>query len=92
MKSGSCISIPLAQAQKNAREISDAVECKRAGRGRVPALRCRFGKLIDVPYPPYGGSVAFPTDGTSLLPVAPREAVANGSLLACGDRDWLEPR
>ena len=78
MQSGSCISIPLAQAQKNAREISDAVECK--GPDAAECLRSvPVGKLIDVPYPPYGGSVAFPTDGTSLLPVAPREAVANGS-------------
>jgi hypothetical protein len=35
-------------------------------------------KLIDVPYPPYG-VVAFPTDGTSVLPIAPRKAVADGS-------------
>ncbi len=28
MQSGSCVSIPLAQAQKNAGEIADAVECK----------------------------------------------------------------
>src|SRR5271165_4809294 len=78
MQSGSCTSIPLAQAQKNAREISDAVGCK--GPDAAECLRSvPVGKLIDVPYPPYGGSVAFPTDGTSLLPVAPRKAVADGS-------------
>jgi hypothetical protein len=38
-----------------------AAECLRS----VPV-----GKLIDAPYPPYGGAVAFPTDRTG-LPVAP---------------------
>jgi para-nitrobenzyl esterase len=47
----------------------DAAQCLRA----VPV-----GKLIDVPYPPYG-VVALPTDGTSLLPAAPRKTVADGS-------------
>jgi para-nitrobenzyl esterase len=78
MQSGSCISIPLAQAQRNAREISDAVGCK--GPDAAECLRSvPVGKLIEVPYPPYGGAVTFPTDGTSLLPVAPRKAVADGS-------------
>ena len=62
MQSGSCVSIPLAQAQKNAAEIADAVGCK--GRDSAECLRSvPVGKLIDVPYPPYGGVVAFPTDG-----------------------------
>ena len=77
MQSGSCVSIPLAQAQKNAREISDAVGC--TGPDAAECLRSvPVGKLIDVPYPPYG-VVALPTDGTSLLPAAPRKAVADGS-------------
>jgi para-nitrobenzyl esterase len=76
MQSGSCVSIPLAQAQKNAREISDAVGC--TGPDAAECLRSvPVGKLIDVPYPPYG-VVALPTDGTSLLPAAPRKAVADG--------------
>ena len=74
---GSCASIPLAQAQKNAGEIADAVGCK--GPDAAECLRAvPVGKLIDVPYPPYG-VVALPTDGTPLLPVAPRKAVADGS-------------
>src|SRR3984957_15348404 len=78
MQSGSCISIPLAQAQRNAREISDAVGCK--GPDAAECLRSvPVGKLIEVPYPPYGGAVTFPTVGTSLLPVAPPKAVADGS-------------
>jgi para-nitrobenzyl esterase len=73
-----CFSIPLAQAQKNAGGIADAVGCK--GPDAADCLRSvPVGKLIDVPYPPYGGVVALPTDGTSLLPVAPRKAVADGS-------------
>ena len=39
--------------------------------GAVPV-----GKLIDVPYP---GVAALPTNGTSVLPIAPRGAVADGS-------------
>jgi para-nitrobenzyl esterase len=77
MQSGSCASIPLAQAQKNAGVIADAVGCK--GPDAAECLRAvPVGKLIDVPYPPYG-VVALPTDGTPLLPVAPRKAVADGS-------------
>ena len=77
MQSGSCTSIPLAQAQKIAGEIADAVGCK--GPDAAECLRSvPVGKLIDVPYPPYG-VVARPTDGTSLLPVAPRQVVADGS-------------
>ena len=77
MQSGSCVSIPLAQAQKNAAEIADAVGCK--GPDAAECLRSvPVGKLIDVPYPPYG-VVALPTDGTGLLPVAPRKSVADGS-------------
>ena len=54
--------------------------CERHGVPYVEEpLPVRIGKLIDVPYPPYGGAVAFPTDGSSLLPVAPRIAVADGS-------------
>ena len=75
MQSGSCISIPVAAAQKNAAEIADAVGCK--GPNAADCLRAvPAGKLIDVPYP---GVAALPIDGTSLLPVAPRKAVANGS-------------
>jgi para-nitrobenzyl esterase len=74
MQSGSCISIPLALAQKNAADIADQVGCKEPDAASclraVPA-----GKLIDVPYP---GIAALPTDGTSVLPVAPRKAVAQG--------------
>jgi para-nitrobenzyl esterase len=77
MQSGSCPSVPLAQAQKNASAIADAVGCK--GPDAADCLRAvPVGRLIDVPYPPYG-SFALPTDGTSLLPVAPRKAVADGS-------------
>jgi len=77
MQSGTCFSIPLAQAQKNAGVIADAVGCK--GPDASECLRAvPVGKLIDVPYPPFG-VVALPTDGTSLLPVAPRKAVADGS-------------
>ncbi|MBV9289924.1 MAG: carboxylesterase family protein [Hyphomicrobiales bacterium] len=77
MQSGSCASIPLAAAQKNAGAIADAVGCK--GTDPADCLRAvPVGKLIDVPYPPYG-VVALPTDGTGLLPVAPRKAVADGS-------------
>ena len=75
MQSGSCISIPLAQAQKNASEIADAVGCK--GPDAAACLRSvPVGKLLDVPYP--GGS-PYLTDETSLLPVAPRKAVSDGS-------------
>jgi para-nitrobenzyl esterase len=75
MQSGSCISIALAKAQKNANEIADAVGCN--GPKAADCLRAvPVGKLIDVPYP---GGFATPTDGTSLLPVAPRAAVADGS-------------
>jgi para-nitrobenzyl esterase len=78
MQSGTCFSIPLAQAQKNAGGIADAVGCK--GPDAADCLRSvPVGKLLDVPYPPYGGVAAFPTDGTGLLPLAPRKAVANGS-------------
>ena len=57
--------------------ISEAVDC------RAPdAAQCLrsvpVGKLIDVPYPPYG-VVALPTDETSLLPALLRKAVADGS-------------
>src|ERR1700733_5179823 len=77
MQSGSCVSIPLAQAQKNATEIANAVGC--TGPDAAECLRSvPVGKLIDVPYPPYG-VVALPTDGTSLLPAAPRKTVADGS-------------
>lgn len=77
MQSGSCVSVPLAQAQKNAGEIADAVGCK--GPDAAECLRSvPIGKLIDAPYPPYG-VVAFPTDGTPLLPIAPRKAIADGS-------------
>ena len=69
MQSGSCISIPVAQAQKNAAEIADAVGCK--GPDAADCLRAvPVGKLIDVPYP---GVAALPTNGTSVLPIAPRE-------------------
>ncbi len=75
MQSGSCISIPLAQAQKNASEIADAVGCK--GPDAADCLRAvPVGKLVDVPYP---GVAALPTNGTSVLPIAPRGAVAEGS-------------
>jgi carboxylesterase type B len=78
MQSGTCASIPLAQAQKNAADIADAVGCK--GPDAAECLRAvPVGKLIDVPYPPFGGVVALPTNGTALLPVAPRKAVADGS-------------
>jgi para-nitrobenzyl esterase len=77
MQSGSCVSIPLTQAQNNARVISEAVDCR--GPDAAQCLRSvPVGKLIDVPYPPYG-VVALPTDETSLLPAAPRKAVADGS-------------
>jgi len=75
MQSGSCISTPLAEAEKYAGEIADAVGCK--GPDAADCLRALpVGKLIDVPYP---GVAAFPTNGTSPLPVAPRKAVADGS-------------
>jgi para-nitrobenzyl esterase len=75
MQSGSCVSIPLAQAQKNAAEIADKVGCK--GSQAEACLRAvPVGKLIDLPYP---GVAARPTDGTSLLPVAPAKAVAQGA-------------
>jgi para-nitrobenzyl esterase len=80
MQSGTCFSIPLAQAQKNAGQIADAVGCK--GPDAADCLHAvPVGKLIDVPYPPFGGIVALPTDGNSLLPVAPRKAVADGSFV-----------
>jgi para-nitrobenzyl esterase len=75
MQSGSCISIPLAEAQKRAATIADKVGCT----GADPAACLRAapaGKLIDVPYP---GIAALPTDGTSVLPIAPRKAVAEGN-------------
>jgi para-nitrobenzyl esterase len=82
MQSGACFSIPLAQARKNAGVIADAVGCK--GPDASECLRAvPVGKLIDVPYPPYG-VVAFPTDETSVLPVAPRKAVADGSFARVG--------
>ncbi len=75
MQSGSCISIPLAEAQKRAATIADQVGCK--GADAAACLRATTaGKLIDVPYP---GIAALPTDGTSLLPIAPRKAVADGN-------------
>jgi para-nitrobenzyl esterase len=75
MQSGSCISIPVDAAQKNAAQIADAVGCK--GPDAADCLRAvPVGKLLDVPYP---GVAALPTDGTGLLPVAPHKAVANGS-------------
>ena len=75
MQSGSCISIPLAEAQKRAATIADQVGCK--GADAAACLRAApAGKLIDVPYP---GVAALPTDGTSLLPIAPRKAVAEGN-------------
>ena len=75
MQSGSCISIPLAAAQKNAAEIAEQVGCK--GPDAASCLRAvPAGKLIDVPYP---GVAALPTDGTSVLPTAPRKAVAEGN-------------
>ena len=74
MQSGSCISIPLAEAKKRATDIADQVGCK--GADAAACLRALpAGKLIDVPYP---GIAALPTDGTSLLPTAPRKAVAAG--------------
>ncbi len=74
MQSGSCISIPLAEAQKRAGEIAEQVGCK--GPDAASCLRAvPAGKLIDVPYP---GVAALPTDGTSVLPAAPRKAVAKG--------------
>ncbi len=75
MESGSCISIPLAEAQKRAAQIAEQVGCK--GPDAASCLRAvPAGKLIDVPYP---GVAALPTDGTSLLPTAPRKAVAAGN-------------
>ncbi len=75
MQSGSCISTPLARAQQNAEKIADAVGCR--GPDAAACLRAvPVGKLIDAPYP---GVAALPTDGTPLLPIAPRKAVADGS-------------
>ncbi len=74
MQSGSCISIPLAAAQKRAAQIAEQVGCQ--GPDAASCLRAvPVGKLIDVPYP---GGAALPTDGTSVLPTAPRKAVAAG--------------
>ena len=82
MQSGSCISIPLAQAQKNARDISDAVGCK--GPDAAQCLRSvPAGKLIDVPYPPYGAPSRFrPTE-----PVSCRLRLARRSRTECS-RAW----
>ena len=74
MQSGSCISI-LRLKRKKTPARSPMRSVQRAGRGRLPAFRSG-GQALDVPYP--GGS-PYLTDETSLLPVAPRKAVSDGS-------------
>ena len=90
MQSGSCISIPLAQAQKNAARDRRRGRVQRAGRGRVPALRSgRQAHRRAV-------STIWRRRVSHRRNQSPAGCASQSGrrriLLTCGDRDRLEPR